>query len=323
MLDPDGHRVVDDLGNVFGYDRLLLATGATPRRLPFGDDRVIYFRTFADYNRLRGLAEQGKRIAVVGAGFIGLELAAALAMNDAEPTMFFPGEHPGSRLFPRPLGHFLGAYYASKGVEMFPGTAVTGIRSAGSRVALETRNAKTGLVRTFTFDGIVAGVGVTPNVELARAAGLAIGNGIRVDEMLRTSRPDIYAAGDVAEFHNPALGRRIRVEHEDNARKMGKAAGRSMAGHGAPYDYLPFFYSDLFELGFEAVGLVDSSLETVADWMEPNRKGVVYYMQDRRVRGVLLWNVWNQVDAARKLIADPGPFDAERIHNRLPEHKAA
>ncbi len=323
MLDPGSRQVVDDLGNIFGYDKLLLATGASPRRLPFGDGRVIYFRTFADYNRLRELAERGKRIAVIGAGFIGMEIAAALAMNDAEPVMFFPGEYPGNRLFPRSLGHYLNAYYAGKGVELFPSTSVTFIREEGSRVVLGTRNMKTGLVRSFTFDGVVAGIGVKPNVELGREAGLLTGNGIRVDEWLRTSIPDIYAAGDVADFFNPALGRRIRVEHEDNARKMGHAAGRSMAGAGEPYNYLPFFYSDLFEIGFEAVGLVDAALETVADWQEPNRKGIVYYLQDRRVRGVLLWNVWKQIGAARRLIADPGPFDAAHILHRLPEPKAA
>jgi NADPH-dependent 2,4-dienoyl-CoA reductase/sulfur reductase-like enzyme len=323
MIDPEGHRVVDDHGEIHGYDKLLLATGASPRRLPFGDGRILYYRTWADYERLRGMISEGKRIAVIGAGFIGLELAAALAMNDAEPAIFFPGDRLGNRLFPRSLGHFLNAYYAGKGVELFPETAVTGLTESGGRVVLATRNARTGLARTFAFDGVVAGIGVAPNVELARAAGLAIGNGIRVDACLRTSAPDIYAAGDVAEFENPALGRRIRVEHEDNARKMGKAAGRSMAGREEPYDHLPMFYSDLFELGFEAVGLIDAHLETVQDWEEPNRKGVVYYLQDRRVRGVLLWNVWKQVEAARKLIAEPGPFDAATLLHRLPARKAA
>jgi NADPH-dependent 2,4-dienoyl-CoA reductase/sulfur reductase-like enzyme len=323
MIDPDGHRVVDDLGIVHGYEKLLLATGSSPRRLPFGGDRIIYYRTFADYNRLRELAAPGKRIAIVGAGFIGMEIAAALAMNDAEPVMFFPGEHLGNRIFPRTLGHFVNGYYENHGVELFPGAVPTGVRDAGEHLVLSTRNAKTGVERDFTVDGIVAGVGVSPNVELGRAAGLAIGNGIRVDEFLRTSSSDIYAAGDVAEFFNPALERRIRVEHEDNARKMGKAAGRSMAGGAEPYTYLPLFYSDLFELGFEAVGLVDSALETIADWQEENRKGVIYYLQDRRVRGVLLWNVWKQVEAARRLIAEPGPVEAAQLVHRLPAAKAA
>lgn len=323
MLDLQGKRAIDDQGNVYGYDKLLIATGATPRRLPFEDDRIIYFRTIADYNRLREMTARGERFAVVGAGFIGMEIAAALSMNDKEVVMLFPGETIGNRVFPQSLGNYLNDYYRHKGVEVYPGTQVTGIRPEGGRLDIRTRNAKSAIPRDFPVDGIVAGIGVTPNVELARAAGIAVGNGIRVDAFLRTNHPDVYAAGDVAEFYNPALDRRIRVEHEDNAREMGAAAGRAMAGKGEPYTYLPFFYSDLFELGFEAVGIVDAALETVPDWREPNRKGVVYYMQDRRVRGVLLWNVWNQVAAARKLIAEPGPFGAGQILNRLPAKKAA
>jgi len=122
----------------------------------------------------------------------------------------------------------------------------------------------------------------------------------------------------VAAFYSPALGRRIRVEHEDNANTMGHWAGRNMAGEQQPYQHLPFFYSDLFELGYEAVGELDLRYDIVADWKEPNREGVVYYLQDKRVRGVLLWNVWNQVEAARQLIAAPGPFTAANLKGRLP-----
>ena len=167
-------------------------------------------------------------------------------------------------------------------------------------------------------DGVVAGLGIQPNVALAEQAGLAVEDGILVDEHLRTSQEAIYAAGDVANFPNPALGRRLRVEHEDNANTMGAAAGRNMAGAARPYTHLPFFYSDLFDLGYEAVGDLDARLETVADWKEPYREGVVYYLGDGRVRGVLLWNVWEQVDAARRLIAEPGPFRAQDLRGRLP-----
>jgi len=139
-----------------------------------------------------------------------------------------------------------------------------------------------------------------------------------VDEFLRTSHPDIHAAGDVAAFYNPALGKRIRVEHEDNANSMGQLAGRNMAGKSEPYHHLPFFYSNLFDLGYEAVGEVDSRLETFADWTRPNEEGVIYYLQNDRVRGVLLWNVWEQVEAARQFIAEPGPFTATNLKGRLP-----
>src|SRR5262245_5160323 len=146
---------------------------------------------------------------------------------------------------------------------------------------------------------------MTPNLELARMEGIDISDGIIVDEFLRTSRPEIYAAGDVAFFHNPALNQRVRVEHEDNANTMGRAAGRNMAGKEEPYRHLPFFYSDLFELGYEAVGELDGRLEAVVDWKEKFREGIVYYLRQKQVRGVLLWNVWGQVDAARELIGKP------------------
>ncbi|HEX5444620.1 MAG TPA: oxidoreductase C-terminal domain-containing protein, partial [Pirellulales bacterium] len=134
----------------------------------------------------------------------------------------------------------------------------------------------------------------------------------------RTSQADIYAAGDVANFYNPLLDQQMRVEHEDNANTMGRMAGQAMAGREVSYDHLPFFYSDLFDLGYEAVGETDSRLETVVDWQDQFKKGVIYYLRERRVRGVLLWNVWEQVDAARKLIAEPGPFDANALKGRLP-----
>jgi 3-phenylpropionate/trans-cinnamate dioxygenase ferredoxin reductase subunit len=177
---------------------------------------------------------------------------------------------------------------------------------------------KTTSGKELTADGIVAGIGIQPDVELAQRTGLKVDNGIVVDENLRTSNPDIYAAGDVANFFNPVLGKRVRVEHEDNANTMGEAAGKNMAGSPTPYHHLPFFYSDLFELGYEAVGELDARLETVEDWKEEFREGVVYYLEQGRVRGVLLWNTWGQVEAARALIAEKGPFTAQALRGRIP-----
>ena len=177
--------------------------------------------------------------------------------------------------------------------------------------------------REIVVDGVVAGIGLEPNIELAQSAGLKTDDGIVVDELLRTRHPDIYAAGDVAAFYSPLLGKRIRVEHEDNANSMGQAAGRNMAGLNEAYHHLPSFYSDMFELGYEAVGEVDSRLETFADWKRPNEEGVVYYLADGRVRGVLLWNVWEQVKATRELIAEPGPFTPKDLEGRLPARSNA
>jgi NADPH-dependent 2,4-dienoyl-CoA reductase/sulfur reductase-like enzyme len=165
----------------------------------------------------------------------------------------------------------------------------------------------------------VAGLGIDLNLELAVQAGLPIGNGVTVDEFLRAGKPDVFAAGDLASFYNPALGGRLRVEHEDNALVMGRQAGRNMAGAEEPYYHLPYFYSDLFDLGYEAVGELDSRLDTVADWKEPYREGVIYYLRQGRVRGVLLWNVWEQVDAARRLIASAAMVGPDELRGWLPE----
>jgi NADPH-dependent 2,4-dienoyl-CoA reductase/sulfur reductase-like enzyme len=306
-LDLRARQAVDDRGTAYGFDKLLLTTGSRPRRLPVGDDRIVYFRTVQDYRRLRVLAEHGQRFAVVGGGFIGSELAAALAANGKQVAMIFPGPAIGSRLFPPDLALFLNDVYREHGVEVLAGEEVTYLETAGDGLIVRTRNLATQHERELPVDGVVAGIGTVPNVEVAREAGLAVEDGIVVDEFLRTSHPDIYAAGDVAAFYQPSLGKRLRVEHEDNAKTMGRLAGRAMAGEPVPYRHLPFFYSDLFDLGYEAVGEVDARLETVADWTEPYREGVVHYRRDGRVLGVLNWNVWDRVDAARRLIVDAEP----------------
>src|SRR5437879_11528816 len=203
--------------------------------------------------------------------------------------------------------------YRQKGVELRTGEGWAGLEAGGG-----TSDVPTTKYPQFTSDVIVAGLGIQPNVELAEQAGLRVDNGVVVDELCRTNQADIYAAGDVANFHNPALDARLRVEHEDNANTMGRAAGRAMGGEAEPYRHLPFFYSDLFELGYEAVGDTDSRLETFSDWKEPYREGVVYYLKNGRVRGVLLWNTWGQVDHARALIAERGPFAARELKGRLP-----
>jgi 3-phenylpropionate/trans-cinnamate dioxygenase ferredoxin reductase component len=313
-IDASKREVRDDSGGLYGYDRLLIATGGTPRRLPFGGDYVIYFRTIDDYRRLRDLFDAEGKCIVIGGGFIGSEIAAALAMNNRDVTMIFPEPGIGSRVFPSDLSAFITGYYHEKGVEVLAGESVADIINYPSNLGVVT-----GGGREVLTDGVVAGLGIGLNTELAALAGLPVGNGIEVDQLLRAGSPCIYAAGDVASFFNPTIGERVRFEHEDNAIAMGRQAGRNMAGAAEPYHYLPYFYSDLFELGYEAIGLLDSRMETVADWQEPYRKGVIYYLRDGRVRGVLLWNVWEQLAAARRLIADPGPFRASDLMGRLPE----
>jgi NADPH-dependent 2,4-dienoyl-CoA reductase/sulfur reductase-like enzyme len=312
-LDPVAQRATDDRGTDYQYRTLLLATGGRPRRLPNAPEGVVYFRTLDDYRTVRGLSDRGASFAVLGAGFIGAEIAAALRMQDREVTMIVRDQGIGAKVYPADLSHWLVGYYRQKGVTVRLGEEAKQVEARDGRFRLHA-----GQGDPLAVDAVVAGLGIEPDVGLARDAGLAVGDGIEVDPRLRTSRSDIYAAGDVASFHNPALGKRIRVEHEDNANTMGEMAGRNMAGAGLEYDHLPFFYSDLFDLGYEAVGDVDARLETVADWKEKFREGVIYYLKGGRVRGVLLWNTWNQVDAARALIAEPGPFRPEQLKGRLP-----
>lgn len=312
-IDTRRKSVTDAHGEVVSYDRLLLATGGTPRRLPLDTDQIIYFRTYDDYRRLQALANERLRFAVLGGGFIGSEIAAALQLAGRDVTMLVPEDGIGARVFPVDLSRALVADYREQGVEVRTREGLAGLTPRAGKVVLRTTGG-----HDLPVDVVVAGLGIQPNVALAEQAGLRVDNGIVVDERLRTSVPDIFAAGDVANFFNPALGTRMRVEHEDNAATMGAAAGRAMAGQGSPYTHLPFFYSDLFALGYEAVGELDPRYETIADWKEPFREGVVYYVKDGRVRGVLLWNTWGQVDAARDLIAEPGPILADRLKGRLP-----
>jgi 3-phenylpropionate/trans-cinnamate dioxygenase ferredoxin reductase component len=312
-LDCDDRSARDGQGDVYRYRRLLLATGATARKLPFDGARVINFRTLDDYLALRSHAVAGARIAVVGGGFIGGEIAASLAGAGCKVTMLFPGAAIGAGRYPAGLARFLDAYYVERGVTLKPGVKVVDGQAGAGGVELALSDGT-----TEQADAVVAGLGVTPNVELALQAGIKVDNGIVVDERLRTSDADIWAAGDVANFHSVALDMRQRVEHESAAVGMGHHAGRAMAGSEEAYTKQPFFYSDLFDLGYEAVGLLDDRLDVVEDWIQPFREGVVYYLDNGRVRGVLLWNVWGQVEAACDLIAEPGPHDADSVRGRLP-----
>ena len=312
-LDSTAHVARDNGGDSYRYRRLLLATGTTPRQMPFTGERVIHFRTLDDYLALRRYAVPGAHIGVVGGGFIGSEIAASLASNGCKVTMLFPGDAIGAGRYPHALAEFLNTYFRERGVEVRGGVKVVSgnAHDKGVELLLSDGNA-------LHFDAVVAGLGVMPNIALAEQAGLKVDNGIIVDDRLRSSDADIWAAGDVANFHNVALDMRLRVEHENAAISMGHHAGRVMAGADEAYTTLPFFYSDLFDLGYEAVGLLDDRLDVVENWTTPYREGVVYYLDNGRVRGVLLWNVWGQVEAAQQLIAERGPFDAESVRGRLP-----
>jgi 3-phenylpropionate/trans-cinnamate dioxygenase ferredoxin reductase component len=305
-LDLAASRAVDDDGAEYAFEKVLLATGGRPRRLGGNDREVIYFRTLDDYRALRAIAGEGKRVVVIGGGFIGTEIAAALTTNGCAVTMIVPEQWLNARLFPAGLGGFVTEYYRERGVEVLTGETVGSV---------DGTSVTTGSGRTLEADAVVAGLGIVPDTELAEAAGLPVENGIVVDEYGRADgRDDVFAAGDVANFPSPVLGGVFRVEHEDHANTHGKVVGSNMAGAGVVYDHLPLFYSDLFDLGYEAVGEVDSHLATVETWEEPNRKGTIVYVDDeRRPRGFLLWDTWGKVDAARELIRAAQPVGEQVV----------
>ncbi len=299
-LDLICKTVTDDQGGEYQFEKLLLATGGTPRKLPIPGgnlEGISYYRTLDDYQKLRIEATEGKSATVIGGGFIGSELAAALNINKVNVNMIFPDEYLCSRVFPSSLGKALQLYYQEKGIHILNSDRPVSISKKDAKFIIRTEKGK-----SVESDILIAGVGISPNVEFARIAGLDIENGIVVNEYLQTSDSHIYAAGDIAFFPYKILELNTRVEHWDHALNQGKLAGRNMAGAHETYTYQPYFFSDLFEFGYEATGEVDSRLETFADWQEENRTGVIYYLKNGKIRGIMMCNVWEKMEAARELI---------------------
>jgi len=311
-IDPEAHQITDHDGNQYSYKKLLLATGGKPQQLECPDEEVLYFRTLDDYFALRALYDKGEEFIVIGSGYIGTEIAASLAMNGKKVTMIFREPTIGSRKFPHNFSNFLNTYYSEKGVQLVCEQTVTSVTKEHDKFVVQTNGGD-----TFFVDGVVAGLGIAPSTELAESAGLKVENGIVVDRTLQTSHPDIFSAGDVANFYSPHLEKRLRIEHEDAANTMGRAAGRNMAGAGEEYLYLPYFYSDLFELGYEAIGELSSEMEIVEDWHELYRKGVIYFLRDGYVRGAVLWGIWNQIERIREMIASKEPFTPDALVGRV------
>jgi 3-phenylpropionate/trans-cinnamate dioxygenase ferredoxin reductase subunit len=315
-LEASSHSLWDDRDAVVSYDRLLLATGGKPRLLDVGDGEmhgIHYFRLLEDYLFLSERVRNLQHVLVVGGGFIGLELAAALVQAGKEVSLVYPDEYPLSNILPRDLGMFVADYYRDKGVETISGERVASVHEGHGIV-----QARTQAGNIISTQLLLAGVGMTPAVGLAEANGLEVARGIVVDEFARTSDSCIFAAGDCAEFPYLALGRQAHVEHWDHAMHHGRIAGENMAGAKKPYDHLPMFYSDFFDLGWEAVGDTDSSLRIEAEWVTPNREGVVFYLSDDVIRGVLLWNRWGMVDWARDLIRAAKPMTREQRLAAMP-----
>jgi 3-phenylpropionate/trans-cinnamate dioxygenase ferredoxin reductase subunit len=313
-IDPQAHEIELADGTRIGFGKLLLATGASPRTTPLeAGERVAYFRTAADYRTLRAVAEKGAHVAVVGGGYIGGEIASALLQNDVEVTLVLPHGTLQPGMFPPALAKKVTDGFAEKGARLVTGRLAGGSAADGS-VSLSLEDGT-----EITADAAVIGIGVTPTTELAEAAGLEVDDGIVVDENLATSAADVFAAGDVASYPDALLGRR-RVEHVDNAETMGKTVGRTMAGESTAYEHTPFFWSDLFDDGYEATGELDTSLTVVEDSSEDGGAEVVQYVRDGSVRGVLLWNTWDSVENAQDLIGrtrESPVEDAQSLHGEI------
>jgi len=310
-IDRSARTLATSSGAQVSYDRLLLATGASPRRLDFpGSDReeVLYLRTLGDSDRLRSAFQRGIRVVVAGAGWIGLETAAAARTAECPVTVLEP--QPGA--LHDQVGPELGAVFADlhrahgvefrfgeKAVEFRPGMVIT---SGGAQIPA---------------DVLVVGIGAAPNDDLAARAGLETGNGVLTDEALHTSDPDIFAAGDVANSVNPLLGRRVRVEHWANALNGGPAAARSMLGQPVRYDQVPYFYSDQYDLGMECAGLPSPGRydQVLYRGNQATREFIAFWLSGGAVIAGMNVNVWDVNDDIQALIRAARPVDPARLTN--------
>jgi 3-phenylpropionate/trans-cinnamate dioxygenase ferredoxin reductase component len=299
-LDTKSKIITTNTGKAFQFEKLLIATGGEPIKLKIPgtlENGLFYFRTLDHYLSLIQLCQEGASALIIGGGFIGTELAAALSLKKVKITMVFPQSRPCSKIFPESLGLHILKTFQERGIEIVTRDKPSAIQKMRNKYRILCESGK-----SIESDMIIAGIGIAPNVELAQQTGLTIGNGILVNSFLQTSQPDIFAAGDNASFPQAWSEVQGRVEHWDNALSQGKLAGKNMAGAHEPYTYMPYFFSDLFELGYEAVGEIDSRLETFVDWQEENKKGAIYYLRKNKVKGVLLCNIWDKVESAREMI---------------------
>ena len=302
------HVRVDDL---IGFDRLLLTTGATPRRLVVSGsdlDGIVTLRTIDDADRIREQAAAADRIAVIGGGWIGSEVAASLRQLGHDVTLLLPTQNPLEHVIGAELGGVYRRAHEEHGVGIVAGTTATGFEG-GTRVA----GVRTADGRTIPADLVVVGIGAAPRVELAERAGLAVDNGVVVDERLETSVPGIFAAGDVANAVHPLYGRRLRIEHWDNAKRQGRAAAANMLGQAKPYDRIPYFYSDQYDIGMEYTGLASAHDEVVFRGDRERREFIAFWLRDGRVIAGMNVNVWDVAPAIERLVASGVRADVTRL----------
>jgi 3-phenylpropionate/trans-cinnamate dioxygenase ferredoxin reductase component len=313
-LDPAAREVMLADGSRIGYAKLLLATGSAPRRLPLAGadaEGVLYLRKVADSDRIRAALQTATRVVVIGAGWIGLETAAAARSAGAEVTVLEAAELPLLRVLGREVAQVFAGLHREHGADLRFGVQVAEItgtagRADGVRLADGTH---------VPADAIVVGIGITPNSQLAEAAGLEVGNGIVVDAGLRSSDPDIYAAGDVANAYHPLLGRHVRVEHWANALHQPQTAARAMLGQDVAYDLVPYFYTDQYDLGMEYAGYVEPGGydQVVFRGDREGREFVAFWLRDGRVLAGMNVNVWDVNEAIQAIVRGGRTVDVSRL----------
>jgi 3-phenylpropionate/trans-cinnamate dioxygenase ferredoxin reductase component len=313
-VDPAAREVRLADGSRAGYAKLLLATGSVPRRLPLagGDaDGVLYLRRVGDSDQIRTAFQTATRVVVIGAGWIGLETAAAARAAGVDVTILETGDLPLLRVLGREAAQVFADLHREQGVDLRFGVQVAEITAPGGR-ADGVRLADGTHVPA---DAVVVGVGITPRLELASDAGLETGNGVVVDARLRTSDPDIYAAGDVANAYHPGLGRHIRVEHWANALHQPQTAARAMLGQDAVYDNVPYFYSDQYDLGMEYAGHVEPGGydQVVFRGDVEGREFIAFWLSGGRVLAGMNVNVWDVNEVIQEMVRDRRAVDAARL----------
>jgi 3-phenylpropionate/trans-cinnamate dioxygenase ferredoxin reductase subunit len=310
-LDPTARTIVLASGETIGFDTAVLATGAAPRRLDVpGADLagVHYLRTIDDSKRLRDAIRAATRVVVIGAGWIGSEVAASARQMGAEVVLVDPAPVPLQRVLGDDIGTVFARLHTDNVVHLRLGTGVTELRGTKTVEAVVLGDG-----RVEAADVVVVGVGVTPRTELAEAAGLAVDNGILVDEHLATAVPGIYAAGDVANAFHPHYGKRVRVEHWANALNQGTTAGRNAAGHRDVYSRLPYFFSDQYDLGMEYVGHGDGTDEVVVRGDLDAREFIAFWHRDGIVTAAMNVNVWDVVDDLTAIVEARTAVDPVRL----------
>jgi 3-phenylpropionate/trans-cinnamate dioxygenase ferredoxin reductase component len=315
-VDRAAHEVVLDGGERVRYDRLLLTTGSTVRRLnlPGADlEGVHYLRSLPDSDEIGAALHGGVRVVVIGGGWIGMEVAAAARERGASVTLVELAELPLQRVLGSEVARIFADLHKEHGVDLRLGTTVRELRGTGGRVSGVVLDDGTEV----PADLVVLGVGIGPASELAEAAGLDVDNGVVTDQSLRTSDPDIYAAGDVANSFNPLLGRRIRVEHWANALAGGPAAARAMMGQDVTYDPVPYFFSDQYDLGMEYAGYAEPGEydEVVFRGDPAAREFIAFWRRDGRVVAGMNANVWDVTDEIQRIIRSGQQVDRDRLTN--------